>query len=410
MAKNIKLAATLSLVAMLAAGGVAIAQGQRTDQGPRQNQTAGENGQQGTVPDAGQRQNQLQEGDTTRVTPQDQQAPAYQETQADQAGGARPPAPQPGGEVIVNDAPPPEGGPTGGQVNRGVTRPYEAQPYRGSEQEVGYDRDREGMEPGSQREQGLYDTPRIDQLSARLRDPEVRFNAKIADVPTDDVLERGRLVAMGGGQNLRQPQACMSCHAADGAGDGSGAYPRLTGQPAWYLYKQLVDYATGARPNSIMTPIAQAMLEEEMEAVAAYYSVVEAPYPEFPELIFDTSLQWGAKLASAGSEEKGIPACSNCHGAQGMGVPPSVPYLAGQYAEYIALQLELWKEDVRDNDALNVMHAIAEKMTREDMIAVGRYYERVQPFGNAYEPPTGEVGNVPRYQPGPQPDILNMRR
>ena len=372
MANHVKLAATVSLVAMLGAGSVAIAQGQRTDQGPRQNQTADEGQQEGTAPDAGQRQNRL-DGNT----------------------GTSQPAPQPGAEVDVNDAPPPEGGPTGGQVNRGETRPFEAQPNR---------RDLEGMEP--REGQGAYDSPRIDQLSSRLRDPEVRFNAKIADVPTDDVLERGRLVAMGGGQNMRQPQACMACHAADGAGDGSGAYPRLTGQPAWYLYKQLVDYATGTRPNAIMTPIAQALLEEEMEAVSAYYAVVEAPYPDFPELVFDTSLQWGAQLASAGSEEKGIPACSNCHGAQGMGVPPSVPYLAGQYAEYIALQLELWKQGVRDNDALNVMHAIAVKMTREDMIAVGRYYERVRPFGNAGRLPTTEPGSVPRYQPGPQPDIL----
>src|SRR6056297_1434409 len=67
------------------------------------------------------------------------------------------------------------------------------------------------------------------------------------------MLEQGRLVAMGGAEQGGAAMACITCHGADGRADGSGAFPRLTGQPAWYLYKQLIDYASGARPNRTMS-------------------------------------------------------------------------------------------------------------------------------------------------------------
>ena len=50
---------------------------------------------------------------------------------------------------------------------------------------------------------------------------------------------------------------CFMCHGLDGVGDSAGAFPRLTGQAAFYMYKQLIDYASGARPNDVMTPIAR---------------------------------------------------------------------------------------------------------------------------------------------------------
>jgi len=91
------------------------------------------------------------------------------------------------------------------------------------------------------------------------------------------------------------------------------------------------------------------------------------------------TLQWGGQLGAVGSAERGIPACVNCHGPQGSGNPPSVPYLAGQYANYMTHQLQLWQDGVRNNDAMNVMSTIADAMTAEDMRAVSEYYARVRP-------------------------------
>ncbi|SFQ97084.1 Cytochrome c553 [Poseidonocella sedimentorum] len=216
------------------------------------------------------------------------------------------------------------------------------------------------------------------ELERRLGVESVLFNATIKDAPDDDMIELGRLVAMGGAENGGSGMACITCHGVEGHGDGSGAFPRLDGQAGWYLYKQLNDYASGARPNRVMSGIAERLTEPEREAVSAYYAALPAgTFDTARGRIDGTLLQWGGQLAAVGSAEKGIPACVNCHGPQGTGLPPSVPYLAGQYAGYMELQLTLWQDGVRDNDAMNVMEAIARKMSEEDIRAVSEYYARV---------------------------------
>lgn len=221
--------------------------------------------------------------------------------------------------------------------------------------------------------------PAIETLEASLIDDRTMFNARVSAPVDDDLLELGRLVAMGGAENGGSQMACIVCHGAEGQGDGSGAFPRLSGQPGWYMYKQLIDYASGDRPNDVMSPIALRLTEREMEAVSAYYAAINAPFRPPLGTVDAQTLQWGGQLAAIGSAEKGIPACVNCHGASGTGNPPSVPSLAGQYANYMTHQLQLWQRDIRDNDAMNVMSSIADKMTYEDMRAVSEYYARVRP-------------------------------
>jgi cytochrome c553 len=245
----------------------------------------------------------------------------------------------------------------------------------------------------------------IDLLEARLTDRETLFDATVREPPTGRQLELGRLVAMGGAEQGGAAMACFTCHGADGAGDGSGAFPRLAGLPAWYLYKQLQDYASGTRPNDIMSGIAQRLSEAEKEAVASYYAVVEAPYPDREPVPGDV-LQWGGQLAAVGSVDKGIPACFNCHGPYGAGLPPSVPALAGQWAQYIAWQLHLWKAGTRDNDVMNVMAAIADKMDEADMRAVGAYFQNVRPLDAEASPvpPVGVTDAAPVAPPDERPE------
>jgi len=229
-------------------------------------------------------------------------------------------------------------------------------------------------------------SPGLDMLELRLQDDRVLFNAQVKQPVDDDLLELGRLVAMGGAQSGGSAMACFTCHGAQGQGDGSGAFPRLAGQAGWYVYKQLIDYASGDRPNKVMSGIAQRLTEAEMEAVAVYYSAIDAPYRAVLGQINGETLQWGGQLGAVGSAERGIPACVNCHGPSGTGNAPSVPYLAGQYANYMTYQLQLWREGVRDNDAMNVMSSIAGKMTDEDMRAVSEYYARVRPAERVIAP------------------------
>jgi cytochrome c553 len=218
---------------------------------------------------------------------------------------------------------------------------------------------------------------------ARLADRGASFLATVERKPDHILYARGRLVAMGGSARGGAGMACFTCHGPTGAGDAAGAFPRLAQLPGWYMYKQLGDYASGSRPNDVMTPIAQALSAAEREAVSVYYALSTAPRRDMasdpaPE---PRRLQWGAALVAIGSAERGIPACVNCHGGLSEGIPPSVPGIAGQNQTYTAAQLALWKEGVRRNDPLNVMGTIAAKMTDDDIQAVADYLARLAPPG-----------------------------
>jgi cytochrome c553 len=189
-------------------------------------------------------------------------------------------------------------------------------------------------------------------------------------------LEAGRGVVVGGEDASVTP--CFMCHGLDGVGDSAGAFPRLTGQAAFYMYKQLIDYAAEARPNDVMSPIARQMTEPQMANVAFYYSVLDASYAR-PPAVLPQVLARGRKIAEEGLPEADLQACNLCHGKDGAGDPPLFPYLAGQYAPYTELQMQLFKRGVRSNDPLGVMRDIAERLSDDDIRAVALYFEWLRP-------------------------------
>lgn len=192
-------------------------------------------------------------------------------------------------------------------------------------------------------------------------------------------LERGRAVALGAGTAVAPRSACHTCHGLRGAGDASGAFPRLTGQAAWYLYKQLKDYASGARRNEIMAPIAEALSDRQMQDVSAYYAAQAAARPGVPRADDPQLIQRGGAISAMGLRDKGVAACVNCHGPAGAGLPPSFPYLAGQFAPYVELQFRFWKEGQRRNSPLGVMEHIAAQLSDDDVKALAAYFASLAP-------------------------------
>ncbi|MGO9992327.1 MAG: c-type cytochrome [Steroidobacteraceae bacterium] len=61
---------------------------------------------------------------------------------------------------------------------------------------------------------------------------------------------------------------CSACHQADAG--GSDQFPRLAGQHASYLIKQLIALKSGSREQIIMNGIAAPLQEPDMKAVAFY--------------------------------------------------------------------------------------------------------------------------------------------
>ncbi|MGA7323228.1 MAG: PQQ-dependent dehydrogenase, methanol/ethanol family [Rhodomicrobium sp.] len=175
--------------------------------------------------------------------------------------------------------------------------------------------------------------------------------------------------------------ACAQCHAFTGGSDASGAFPRLAGQPVSYLFRQLQDFKSGARSNAIMSPIARALSPDDAADAAAYFAGIEAPFPPLaapdPHLV-----KQGKEFAEAGDPAKGIPPCGACHGTGGAGGPPTIPYLAGQYAHYTAFQLRMWRQGSRRNSP-EAMGLFASMLDDQQIGALAAYYQQIRASGSA---------------------------
>jgi cytochrome c553 len=194
------------------------------------------------------------------------------------------------------------------------------------------------------------------------------------NTPRQPDLNHGAVIAAQG--TTAGAPACAQCHAFNGGSDGSGAFPRIAGQSAYYLEKQLRDFTSGVRANAIMSPIAKALSPNDIADVTAYYAGVNAPFLPLakaePALI-----QRGEELAKVGSAAKDLPGCNNCHGPRGSGEPPTIPYLAGQYARYISFELEMWQRGYRKSSS-ELMVTIAKKLDDQDIAALAAYYQQVR--------------------------------
>lgn len=88
-----------------------------------------------------------------------------------------------------------------------------------------------------------------------------------------DGLALGRKVFRAGNATTNVP-ACMGCHSPTGQGNAPAGYPRLSGQYAEYVEKQLRAFREGTRANDgdtrVMRSVAKQLSDAEIKAVANY--------------------------------------------------------------------------------------------------------------------------------------------
>lgn len=65
--------------------------------------------------------------------------------------------------------------------------------------------------------------------------------------------------------------ACAACHGAEGV-SAMEIWPNLAGQKSGYLVKQMKAFRDGARKDPMMSPMASALTDEDIDNLAAYYS------------------------------------------------------------------------------------------------------------------------------------------
>lgn len=169
---------------------------------------------------------------------------------------------------------------------------------------------------------------------------------------------------------------CAACHNPDG-NSAVDMYPKLAGQHAPYLYKQLKDFKLGmdtggkqGRNNSIMFGMVASLSDQDMKDLAAFYSSQKMKAGATPENV----IARGEQLYRGGDAQKGIAACIACHGPRGNGSDVSgFPKISFQHATYLKTTLQEFRDGKRANDLNGMMQDIARKLSDEDIEVLSQY-------------------------------------
>lgn len=160
---------------------------------------------------------------------------------------------------------------------------------------------------------------------------------------------------------------CASCHGADGNSVVT-TYPKLAGQNASYIAKQLAEFKDGSRKDPIMAGMVATLSEQDMLELGAYFSSQKSTVGDG-----ETS-DLGRKLYFGGDTTRGITACIACHGVNGKGMEKAgFPAIANQNIEYLSNQLNNFKTDARANDKNSMMRNIAKKLKKNDIAALTQF-------------------------------------
>ncbi len=164
--------------------------------------------------------------------------------------------------------------------------------------------------------------------------------------------------------------ACAACHGGDGNTTLQPNYPKLAGQRANYLVKQMQDFKSNTRKDAVMPAQVSALSDQDIRDIAAFYNSLDKQYAAVPEKY----ITMGQNLYRAGDAAKGVPACTACHGPQGNGLESAAfAALGGQNPQYTIKQLKAFRDGTRDNDANRMMRDIAVKLTDEQIEALAYY-------------------------------------
>lgn len=164
--------------------------------------------------------------------------------------------------------------------------------------------------------------------------------------------------------------SCAACHGEKG-NSMNPAWPKLAGQHADYISKQLADFKAGkSRMEPLMMGQVANLSQQDMDDIGAYF----AKQKTAPGGADEKLAVAGAKLYRGGDKRKGIAACIACHGPTGAGNPAAkFPKLSGQHAAYVEKAMKDFRSASRSNDANKMMQIVAEKMSDKDIKAVASY-------------------------------------
>ena len=161
---------------------------------------------------------------------------------------------------------------------------------------------------------------------------------------------------------------CTMCHGARGLSQADT--PNLAGQYPVAIYKELLDFKTGARVSAIMAPLVADLSDADMRDLAAYYAYL-------PRVTSSGAAAGEAPpIVTSGAPLRSIAPCGACHGE--VDSKASAAWLEGQPAVYLRTQLEAFASGARRNDIGEQMRNVARGMTAAEIDAASEFYARAQ--------------------------------
>ena len=162
---------------------------------------------------------------------------------------------------------------------------------------------------------------------------------------------------------------CASCHGVDG-NSANGIWPKLAGQHATYLIKQMREFKNGVREDAVMQAMVANLDDTDMADIAAYFEAQKIKVGAFDEQM----VAKGEAIYRGGIAATSVPACIACHSPTGMGNGPAAfPALKNQHPEYVVAQLKKFKDGSRSNDPGKMMRNVSARLLDSEMAAVAAY-------------------------------------
>ena len=162
--------------------------------------------------------------------------------------------------------------------------------------------------------------------------------------------------------------ACMACHMADGNSMVPN-FPKIAGQHASYMVKQLTEFKAGTRKDPIMLGQTAALEAQDMADLGAYFASQTTTIGTADA----AKAAVGKKIYLGGNKESGLAACMACHGPGGNGnAGAKFPSIKGQHAAYAVKQLKDFRSGVRSNEMMN---DIAAKMSDAEIDSVAEFVQ-----------------------------------